>query len=81
MQTLAAQCYLDATGQEAEVTVQHVGLEPFHLLAKNEQMECICVGMELLDCHSPQERWKLDTIEPFVEMIQRLLSRRTAPQP
>lgn len=82
LQTLAAQCYLDATGQEAEVTVQHVGLEPSHLLAKNENMECICVGMELLDCHSPQERWKLDTIEPFVEMIQRLLSRlSTAPQP
>lgn len=82
LQTLAAQCYREITGQEPEVTVQHVGLEPSHLLAKNEQMECICVGMELLDCHSPQERWKLDTVEPFVHMIERLLGRLCeAPQP
>lgn len=82
LQTLAAQCYEEITGQQPEITVQHVGLEPSHLLAKNEQMECICVGMELLDCHSPQERWKLDTIEPFVHMIERLLGRLCeAPQP
>lgn len=71
----AADCYREVTGQPGEITVQHVGLEPSRLLEKNPDMSCICVGMELYDCHSPQERWKLDTIAPFVDMLTRLLAR------
>lgn len=82
LQTLAAQCFREVTGQQPEVTVQHVGLEPSYLLEKNPAMECICIGMEILDCHSPQERWKLDTVGPFVRMVERLLGQLgTAPQP
>ncbi len=65
----AATCYQKITGQEPEIMVQHVGLEPSLLLEKNPEMECICVGMELADCHSPKERWRLDTIVPFVQML------------
>ena len=69
----AAACYQNVTGQEPEITVQHVGLEPSHLLEKNPEMECICIGMELADCHSPKECWRLDTIAPFVQMLCEML--------
>lgn len=69
----AAAAYQSVTGKEAEVTIQHVGLEPSHLLEKNPEMECICIGMELADCHSPKERWRLDTIAPFVRMLCEIL--------
>ncbi len=69
----AAACYRKVTGQEPEIMVQHVGLEPSLLLEKNPEMECICVGMELADCHSPKECWKLDTIVPFVQMLTELM--------
>ncbi len=61
------------TGQKPEITVQHVGLEPSFLLEKNPDMECICIGMEIEGCHSPKERWKLDTIVPFVSMLCEIL--------
>ncbi len=69
----AAACYQKITGQEPEIMVQHVGLEPSLLLEKNPDMECICVGMELADCHSPKERWRLDTIAPFLQMLAELM--------
>ena len=53
--------------------MQYVGLEPSMLLEKNPEMECICIGMELADCHSPKERWRIDTIEPFVHMLCEIL--------
>lgn len=75
LRQVVAQSYQAVTGQAPEFTVQHVGLEPSLLLEKNPAMECICMGMELQDCHSPQERWKLDTIEPFVQTICQILTR------
>lgn len=69
----AAAAYQCVTGQTAEITVQYVGLEPSMLLEKNPEMECICIGMELADCHSPKERWRIDTIEPFVHMLCEIL--------
>lgn len=70
---VAAASYESVTGQKPEITVQHVGLEPSLLLEKNPEMECICIGMELAGCHSPKERWKLDTIAPFVSMLCEIL--------
>lgn len=70
---LAAQSFRQVTGRAPEITVQHVGLEPSELLRKNPDMECICVGMDLRDCHSPKERWRLDTIGPFANMLCSIL--------
>ncbi|MBS5151216.1 MAG: M20/M25/M40 family metallo-hydrolase [Butyricicoccus pullicaecorum] len=69
----AAAAFAHVTGQKPEITVQHVGLEPSFLLEKNPDMECICIGMEIEGCHSPKERWKLDTIVPFVSMLCEIL--------
>lgn len=70
---IAAKAFTHVTGQQPEITIQHVGLEPSFLLEKNPEMECICVGMEIEGCHSPKERWKLDTIAPFVSMLCEIL--------
>lgn len=70
------------TGQQAEITVQHVGLEPALLREKHPQLRCICIGMELQDCHSPRERWRVDSIAPFAGMLTdtlAALSKRNAP--
>lgn len=64
-----AQAYARHTGQTAEITVQHVGLEPSYFVEKNPDLSCVCIGMELQNCHSPQERWRTDTIAPFVRML------------
>ena len=72
--SLLAQAYRARVGQEPEISVQHVGLEPSFLREKNPNLQCVCIGMELADCHSPQERWKLDTVAPFVSMLSDTLT-------
>lgn len=64
-----ADAYERHTGQTAEITVQHVGLEPSYFVEKNPDLSCVCIGMELQNCHSPQERWQTNTIAPFVQML------------
>ena len=44
----------------------------FH--AYNPAAQFITLGMTIENCHSPHERWKLDTIRPFVELMERLLN-------
>lgn len=71
---LTRDCYRAVTGQELKTAIRHAGLEPaiFHNFAPNAQY--ISLGMTILDCHSPHERWAIDTIEPFCRMLRDLLA-------
>lgn len=61
--------YKGQTGKDAQVVAQHVGLEPSFFLDKNPEMDCVCLGMDIEGCHSPDERWRLDSIPTLAHML------------
>lgn len=64
-----AELYQKESGHNAQIMVQHVGLEPAFFLEKNPHMECVSLGMEIENCHSPEERWKLDSIPLLARIL------------
>ncbi len=64
-----SELYRKETGSDAHVIAQHVGLEPSFFLQKNPKMDCVGMGMEIADCHSPDERWKLDSIPVLARIL------------
>lgn len=56
-----------------KILAQHVGLEPSYFTKHNKDLECICMGMDIYDCHAPSERLKLDSIPPFVRILSKFL--------
>ena len=71
----ARACYEEITGSSLAVEAYHVGLEPAVFHGYNPAAQFITLGMTIENCHSPSERWKLDTIQPFGELMERLLAR------
>ncbi len=57
------------TGEQAQVVCQHVGLELSYFCEKNPAMQCVSLGMDIEGCHSPAERWRLDSIPPLARML------------
>lgn len=70
----ARACYEQVTGESLAVEAYHVGLEPAVFHSYNPDAQFITLGMTIENCHSPSERWKLDTIHPFAELMKRLLA-------
>lgn len=61
-------------GRAPQVAAQHVGLEPSYFLAKNPEMDCVSLGMDIEGCHSPDERWRLASIPPLARVLAEYLS-------
>ena len=70
----ARTCYEEVTNIPLVVEAYHVGLEPAVFHSYNEDTQFITLGMTIENCHSPSERWKIDTIAPFTAMLLRLLA-------
>ena len=71
----ARTCYQEVTGEPLAVEAYHVGLEPAVFHSYHAETEFITLGMTIENCHSPAERWKLDTIAPFTSMLLHLLAK------
>ncbi|MDR3766736.1 MAG: M20/M25/M40 family metallo-hydrolase [Butyricicoccus sp.] len=63
---------------EPQIVAQHVGLEPSYFYAKNPNLSCIGLGMDIEGCHSPDERWRLDSIPPLARMLMEYLAQPVA---
>lgn len=63
---------------EPQIVAQHVGLEPSYFYAKNPNLACVGLGMDIEGCHSPEERWRLDSIPPLAKMLLEYLARPAA---
>lgn len=68
-----SELYTKQNGKNPEILAQHVGLEPAYFTKNNEDLECICMGVDIDGCHSPSERLKLDSIEPLVNILSDFL--------
>lgn len=67
-------CFEAVTGIPLAAEAYHVGLEPAIFRSFNTNAQCITLGMTIENCHSPSERWKVDTILPFADFMRHLLA-------
>lgn len=64
----------DITGQPVALKAIHAGLECGILLSKKPDMDVVSMGPTIRGAHSPSERLKMDTVEPFWLLLSRLLA-------
>jgi dipeptidase D len=71
----AAEEYESITGEKANLSAVHVGLEPSVFAAKREGMYMINMGADVLDPHTVHERVYVDSIRPFALTLAALIER------
>ena len=64
-----------ALGIPMERMAVHVGLETSVFYAMDPAVPMVTVGMDVLDPHATTERVRLDSVEPFISILQNVLTK------
>lgn len=72
---LAKAAHHDILGHVPELVAMHAGLECGVIGERHEGMEMISFGPHIVDVHSPSERLKVSSVEPFWRFLTGLLER------
>lgn len=73
LERTAAEVFAAQYGKVPEIVTIHAGLECGILSAKAPQLECISIGPDIPDIHTPRERLPLDSAERTWEYLLALL--------
>ena len=65
----------DILGKDPELVAMHAGLECGVIGEKHPEMQMISFGPHIVDVHSPSERLKISSVEPFWRFLTGLLER------
>jgi dipeptidase D len=69
----AQQVHREILGQTPELVAMHAGLECGVIGEKHPGMQMISFGPQIVDVHSPSERLKISSVEPFWRFLKGLL--------
>jgi len=69
------QAHLEILGKTPELVAMHAGLECGVIGEKHPGMQKISFGPHIVDVHSPSERLKISSVEPFYALLTGLLER------
>ena len=72
---LLKKVYKEQSGKEAIVQADHAGLECSVILSKYPGMDVVSMGPTLLSPHTTSERFKIDTAEPFWQLLTAALEQ------
>lgn len=61
-------------GRKPEITVIHAGLECGILSSKIEGLDCVSIGPNLFDIHSPKERVSISSVQRVWEYVKAVLA-------
>jgi len=67
--------HLEILGKTPELVAMHAGLECGVIGEKHPGMQKISFGPHIVDVHSPSERLKISSVEPFWNFLKGLLER------
>ena len=65
--------HLQVLGVTPELVAMHAGLECGVIGEKHAGMQMISFGPHIVDVHSPSERLKISSVEPYWTFLTRLL--------
>lgn len=71
----AKAAHLEVLGKTPELVAMHAGLECGVIGEKHPGMQKISFGPHIVDVHSPSERLKISSVEPFWAFLRGLLER------
>ena len=71
----AQAAHLEVLGKTPELVAMHAGLECGVIGEKHPGMQMISFGPHIVDVHSPSERLKISSVEPFWAFLRGLLER------
>ncbi len=72
---LVVACYREQYGAEPEVAAIHAGLECGILCGKAPDLDCVSIGPDIHDIHSPQERLSISSTQRVYEMVLKVLEK------
>ena len=67
--------YEKLTGKKAEEEVIHAGLECGVFLSKIKELDCISIGPQIYDIHTPKERLDIKSAGLYMTLIKNVLQR------
>ena len=75
LRELVVACYREQYGAEPEVAAIHAGLECGILCGKAPDLDCVSIGPDIHDIHSPQERLSISSTQRVYEMMLKVLEK------
>ena len=75
LRALVAKCYREQYGAEPVVAAIHAGLECGLFCGKAADLDCVSIGPDILDIHSPQERLSISSTQRVYEMVVKVLEK------
>jgi dipeptidase D len=72
---IAREAHRQVLGSDPELVAMHAGLECGVVGEKHAGMQIISFGPHIVDVHSPGERIKISSVEPFWRFLTGLLER------
>lgn len=73
LRELCARVFEKTTGEKAQIRMTHGGLECGILSAKLEGLDCISMGPEMADVHTPDEHLSVASVQRTWEFVKSLL--------
>ena len=75
LRKLMVEVFLEQYGYEPKIEAIHAGLECGVLAAKIPGLDCISIGPNLLEIHTPRERMSVSSVERVWKMIKEVLKK------
>ena len=72
---LVVACYREQYGAAPEVAAIHAGLECGILCGKAPDLDCVSIGPDIHDIHSPQERLSISSTQRVYELVLKVLGK------
>ena len=72
---LVVECYREQYGADPVVAAIHAGLECGILCGKAPDLDCVSIGPDIRDIHSPQERLSISSTQRVYEMVLKILEK------
>ena len=73
LRELLSGIYEDMFGKEARIQAIHAGLECGILKSKMPQLDCVSMGPDMYDIHTPKERLSISSAARMWEFLKRVL--------
>lgn len=70
-----AQVYEDINGKQPSVSATHGGLECGLFIEKLPGLDCVSIGPDLRDIHSPEERMSISSVAKLYELVVKFLAK------
>ena len=75
LRDIYSKTYKDVLGTEVSVQMIHAGLECGIFDSKLKGLDCISVGPDILDIHTPKERMSISSVERLWKVLKEVLRR------